>query len=203
MFATANTRIINKNEESEDLKININSDECIYTDKIIDPINKYNISGYIIKDNTSISINLSNRNILPTPFILNNYYCRNLNGKSIIIKNMDQRYTPGTEVSVIPEHTYKMLKSTNRLKDRLFLIKFTYELIDNDLSDKYKNIATLSENNFKNSKKDIYVDRDGNYIIKKEKTFCFQLVSPDEFEAYKSLNKKNDKNNLSDIKSPK
>ena len=196
--------MINKNDEVYDLVINVNEDECIYSDKIVDPLTRYNISGYIIKDNTSISINLSNRNILARPLVLINYYCRILNGKNIMIKNMDQRYTPSTKINVIPEHTYKMLKSTNRLKDRLFMLKVKYDVINNDLINQYPNLASMSNTDMSIFKLDIYRDRNDNFIETKEQTFCFQLVSADEFEAYKLINKKSgESDNSTKIKSPK
>ena len=84
------------------------------------------------------------------------------------------------------------------------MLKVKYDVMNNDLINQYPNLASMSNADMSMLNLDIYRDRDDNFIEKKEQTFFFQLVSADEFEAYKLLNKKSgEKDNSSNIKSPK
>ena len=143
--------------------IDINTDDCIENNLIIDPITKENVTGFIIKDNTTVSFNLANRNIVDKKLKLRSYYYRNINNKNVIIRSLDCDYVTGSDFYVIPNHTYKYLKSTNRLNDRLFVISIDYEI-------KKENSSEIISNN---------------------KKYYFKLVNNKEFDAYKKL--ENDK----------
>lgn len=130
---------------------------------IIDPITKENVDGYIIKDNTSISISLSNRSVIADSMTLSDYYYRNINNKNIIIRSLDCNYKLGTDFDVIPKHTYKYLKSTNRLNSKLFVVSLDYYVAEP---------VTLN-------------------LVKKNKKLYFKLVNNDEYEAYKKLGSPN------------
>lgn len=91
------------------------------------------------------------------------YYYRSVNNKNIIIRSLDCNYKLGTNFDVIPKHTYRYLKSTNRLNNKLFVISLDYYIADP---------ITLDLN-------------------KKNKKLYFKLVNTDEYEAYKKLGSPN------------
>lgn len=145
------------------MKINVNKSECIENNLIIDPITKENVEGYIIKDNTKISITLANRNVIEDSFTIRDYYYRNINNKNIIIRTLDCNYKLGTSFEVIPIHTYRYLKSTDRLNSRLFVISVDY----------------------------VEANHTSLELTKKNKKLYFKLVNNDEYEAYKKLGSSN------------
>lgn len=155
--------MIQQQQQPSDLKIKINKSECIENNLIIDPITKENVDGYIIKDNTSISISLSNRNVIADSMTVRDYYYRNINNKNIIIRSLDCNYKLGTNFDVIPKHTYRYLKSTNRLNSKLFVVSLDYYVADPNTLD----------------------------LTKKNKKLYFKLVNSDEYEAYKKLGSPN------------
>ncbi len=133
-----------------------------------------------------IVINLSNKNVVDNPMILNNYYYMSVNDKNVILRNMRVRYVKDTIYSVIPNHTYRFLKSKGSFKDKLFVLDVTYECIIPSYTEMLKK-STGSEINLTNFGLSGHVDKDGNYIETKEKKFYFKLVSEDEYGAYKEL----------------
>lgn len=131
-------------------------------------------------------INLSNKSVIDSPMILDNYYFMNVNDRNVILRNMRVRYVKDTELSVIPKHTYKFLKSKNSLKDKLFVLDIIYECINPTYTEMLKK-STESEIDLSNYGLNGHMDSEGNYIETKEKKFYFKLVAEDEYEAYKEL----------------
>ena len=82
---------------------------------------------------------------------------------------MDKLYIPGTEVSIVADTNYQVLKATKRLDNCLFIFDINY---------------TVKEN---------------NKSVDKKQGFYFMIVSDKEFEMYKSMTNSKEENDVDEI----
>ena len=157
----SNTRVIKDNKEL-DININLKENDYVLTSAVIDPFTKSNISTYIVKDNAEISFTLSNMSMQPFEALLRNYYYRTLNNKSIKIRCLDTLYFSGTNINIVPNAAYSILKATNRLNGCIFIFQFDYKVLD-----------------------------ENNNIIDKTLNYAFKIVSDREFKMYKDMEEYN------------
>ena len=73
---------------------------------------------------------MTNIDVVSTELKAEIYYYRNFAGKSIKTRVMDTVYSLDTDYLIVPIHSYKFLSNTSRFKDRLFVIKINYDVID-------------------------------------------------------------------------
>ena len=115
-----------------------------------------------MKDNAEISFTLSNMSMQPFEALLRNYYYRTLNNKSIKIRCLDTLYFSGTNINIVPNAAYSILKATNRLNGCIFIFQFDYKVLD-----------------------------ENSNIIDKTLNFAFKIVSDREFKMYKDMEEYN------------
>lgn len=60
------------------------------------------------------------------------YYYRNFRGRTIKTRVMETKYLLDTDYLIVPLHSYKFLTNTSRFKDRVFVIRVDYDVLDND-----------------------------------------------------------------------
>ena len=211
VFAAGDTRVIKMFELNiADLTLKINNSEYLINNSIIDPLTRNNVSGYIITDNVDCSINLSNRDIINKPFRLESYYYTLYKGKYIKVRCKDYDYNNGTIINIVPNNTYPLLKSTNRILDTLFVIDVNYDVINNNAKEEVKKLLIDNENINSETiiseylnKNNMYIDANDNYVESRNKKFYFKIVSNKEYLMYKNLEKKDEEENSKEIKRPK
>ena len=192
-----------------DLTLEIKNNEFLINNSIIDPLTRNNVNGYIITDNIGLAINLSNRDVVNRPFRLESYYYTLYKGKYIKVRCKDYDYNNGTYIDLVPNNTYPLLKSTNRILDTLFVIDVYYEVNNHNIGievEKMLKESALTNNEVSIdeylNKNNVYIDRDGNYIEKRNMKFYFKLVSNKEYLMYKNLEKPAEEDSK-EIKRPK
>ena len=211
VFAAGDTRVIKMFELNiADLTLKIDNSEYLINNSIIDPLTRNNVSGYIITDNVVCSINLSNRDIINKPFRLESYYYTLYKGKYIKVRCKDYDYNNGTIINIVPNNTYPLLKSTNRILDTLFVIDVNYDVINNNAKEEVKKLLIDNENINSETiiseylnENNMYIDANDNYVESRNKKFYFKIVSNKEYLMYKNLEKKDEEENSKEIKRPK
>ena len=70
---------------------------------ILDPITKYNVEGYIIKNNGDMNIAYTNMNITTPKMNMKVYYYKKFRGKDIKVMCLEDSIEPSKKINVIPE----------------------------------------------------------------------------------------------------
>ena len=130
----------------------------------LDPITKYNVEGYIIKNNGDMNIAYTNMNITTPKMNMKVYYYKRFRGKDIKVMCLEDSIEPSKKINVIPNQVFTSLKSTRRINDTLFIIELDYKR-------KYSNEQEESCN----------------------KKYYFRYVSDRQYEMYKSIEEENKK----------
>lgn len=108
------------------------SDDYVLTNAVIDPFTKNNIFTYIVKENVPVSFNLVNSNMNPRQALLKIFYYRTIKNKNIKVRCLDTLYAGGTDMSIVPDAAFNVLKVTNRLNGCLFIFQFEYKVVGED-----------------------------------------------------------------------
>ena len=93
----------------------------------------------------------------PRRALLKNFYYSTVKNKNVKIRCIDKLYFGGTDIQIVPEAAYSILKATNRLNNCLFIFQLDY---------------TVNENNGPTDKSIQY---------------AFKIVSEKEFNMYKDM----------------
>ena len=99
----------------------------------------------------------------PRQALLKIFYYRTIKNKNVKIRCLDTFYFGGTDISIVPEVAYSVLKATNRLHSCIFIFYFEYKVAEND-----------------------------GKIVDKNIQYAFKIVSDREFEMYKNMERFNE-----------
>lgn len=116
-----------------------------------------------MKENVPISFNLVSERMNPRQALLKIFYYRTIKNKNVKIRCLDTFYFGGTDISIVPEVAYSILKATNRLHSCIFIFCFEYKVAEND-----------------------------GKIVDKNIQYAFKIVSDREFEMYKNMERFNE-----------
>ncbi|MBO6119167.1 MAG: hypothetical protein J6P02_01730 [Lachnospiraceae bacterium] len=116
-----------------------------------------------MKENVPISFNLVSERMNPRQALLKIFYYRTIKNKNVKIRCLDTFYFGGTDISIVPEVAYSVLKATNRLHSCIFIFYFEYKVAEND-----------------------------GKIVDKNIQYAFKIVSDREFEMYKNMERFNE-----------
>lgn len=173
VFATSNTRVIKENDEQEVI-VSLKTNEFVISNAVLHPITKINIPTYIVKENVPITISIRNHDTDSGNVLLKNYYFRNFKNKNIIIRCFDSLYVGGTEIGIIPNNAYGVLKATNKLDGCLFMFDVIYKVKEGDKEKEkivqvpFKIVSEKEYDMYNEMEKKIEVDKE-NGVIKKPK----------------------------------
>lgn len=131
---------------------------------ILDPMTKYNVEGYIIKNNGDMKVSYTNMNIITPKLKMTLYYYKKIKGKNIKIMCLEDEIEPSKNLNVIPSQVYTSLKSTKRINDTLFVVELDYQR-------KYIN----------------------EKVEDCKKKYYFRYVSDRQYEMYKDIEEENKK----------
>ena len=131
---------------------------------ILDPVSKYNVEGYIIKNNGDMNVSYTNMNIITPNMDMKVYYYKRFRGKDIKVMCLEDSIEPSKKINVIPNQVFTSLKSTRRINDTLFVIELNYKR-------KYSNEP----------------------IENCSKKYYFRYVSDRQYEMYKEIEEENKK----------